>query len=157
MSTKTISCMKKVLVLYYSRSGNTEKMAQAIAEGAKSVPNIDVEVRYHIEAQELTNYDGIIVGVPTYHHTLPVDFKNLFEMAGSQNLVLKDKVGAVFGSYGWSGEAPNLIQEIMKYRFEMNVVHPPLKIKYSPDQNALAACKDLGRKVSETLMNEINH
>ena len=36
-----------------------------------------------------------------------------------QGISLKGKVGAVFGSYGWSGEAPKLILEIMKYKFEM--------------------------------------
>ena len=111
----------------------------------------------HIEAQELGSFDGIIVGVPTYHHVLPVDFRNLFEEAGSQEIVLQNKVGAVFGSYGWSGEAPKLILEIMKYRFQMDVLEPPLLVKYAPDQNAILACRDLGKMVSETLMNKAKH
>jgi NADH oxidase (H2O-forming) len=149
--------MKTVLVLYYSRSGNTEKMAQAVAEGAKRVGEVDVELRYHVEAQELGSFDGIIIGVPTYHHALPIDVTNLFEDAGAQGIVLKHKAGAVFGSYGWSGEAPKLILEIMKLRFEMNVLEPPLLIKYAPDQNAIMACRDLGKMISETLMNKAKH
>jgi flavorubredoxin len=66
---------------------------------------------------------------------------------------LKGKLGAAFGSYGWSGEAPKLVLEILKNRFEMQIIEPPLLARYTPDQNALAACKDLGKKISETLMN----
>jgi flavodoxin I len=145
--------MKKILVLYYSRTGNTEKMAKAVAEGAKSSGSVEVELNYHVDAESLGSYDAILVGSPTYHHDVPVDFKNLFEQAAVQGISLKGKLGAVFGSYGWSGEAPKLILEIMKYKFEMQVVEPPLLAKYIPDQNMLNSCLALGKKVSESLMN----
>ncbi len=45
--------MKKVLVLYYSRTGNTEKMANAVAEGVQSNGNVEVELNYHVETEEL--------------------------------------------------------------------------------------------------------
>ncbi len=145
--------MNKVLVLYYSRTGNTEKMANAVAEGVKSGGNAEVELSFHVQADDLSVYDAIVVGAPTYHHDMPVDFKNLFEEAAVQGISLKGKIGAVFGSYGWSGEAPKMILEIMKYKFEMQVIEPPLLAKYTPDQAVLAACRDLGKRVSETLMN----
>jgi flavodoxin I len=145
--------MKKVLVLYYSRTGNTERMANAVAEGAQSNGNVEVELNYHVETESLSTYDAIFVGSPTYHHDMPVDFKNLFEEAAVQGISLKGKIGAAFGSYGWSGEAPKLILEIMKYKFEMQVVEPPLLAKYMPDQSILNACRDLGKRVSESLMN----
>ena len=50
---------------------------------------------------------------------MPIDFKKLFEQAAVQGISLKGKIGAAFGSYGWSGEAPKLILEIMKNKFEM--------------------------------------
>ena len=106
--------MNKVLVLYYSRTGNTEKMANAVAEGVKSGGNAEVELSFHVQADDLSVYDAIVVGAPTYHHDMPVDFKNLFEEAAVQGISLKGKIGAVFGSYGWSGEAPKMILEIMK-------------------------------------------
>jgi len=40
--------MAKILVLYYSRTGNTQKMAEAVAEGARSVQGADVEVKYYV-------------------------------------------------------------------------------------------------------------
>jgi flavodoxin I len=145
--------MKKVLVLYYSRTGNTEKMANAVAEGAKSGSDIEVELSYHVDAESLGSYDAILVGSPTYHHDMPVDFKSLLEEAAVKGISLKGKIGAVFGSYGWSGEAPKLLLEIMKYKFEMEIAEAPLLAKYVPDQNMLNACRALGTKVSESLMN----
>ena len=146
--------MNKILVLYYSRTGNTENMANAVAEGAKSGGSVEVELNFHVDAGSLIDYNAILVGSPTYHHDMPVDFKNLFMEAAVQGIVLKGKIGAVFGSYGWSGEAPKLILEIMKNKFEMQVVEPPLLAKYIPDQNIINACKDLGKKISERLMNQ---
>src|SRR3972149_6752470 len=111
--------MSKILILYYSRSGNTEKMANAISEGTRNVANTEVAVDYHVDADDLTRFDAIIVGVPTYHHEVPMDLKLLFEEAAEKGITLKGKTGAAFGSYGWSGEAPKLVLEIMKNRFEM--------------------------------------
>jgi flavorubredoxin len=145
--------MTKALILYYSRTGNTEKMANAIAEGVRSSGKVDVEINYHVDPQDLNSYDAIIVGTPTYNHDMPVDFKNLFLEIAVEGISLKDKIGAVFGSYGWSGEAPKLILEIMKYKFEMKTTETPLLVKYAPDQNALNECRNLGKKVSESLMN----
>ncbi|HLC00459.1 MAG TPA: flavodoxin domain-containing protein [Candidatus Bathyarchaeia archaeon] len=144
----------KVLVLYYSRSGNTEKMANAIAEGARNVANAEVEVGYHIDADELTKFDAIIVGVPTYHHEVPMDVKRLFEEAAEKGIPLKGKTGVAFGSYGWSGEAPKLVLEIMKNRFEMRVTEPPLLVKYTPDEFSLNVCRTLGKRISESLIQQ---
>jgi flavorubredoxin len=147
--------MAKILVLYYSRTGNTEKMAKAIAEGAKNPGNVEVELNYHVDAEELTNFDAVLVGVPTYHHDMPMDTKKLFEEAAVKDISLKGKIAAAFGSYGWSGEAPKLVLEIMKNKFEMQVAEPPLLAKYVPDQNMLNTCRNLGRSVSESLIHTV--
>lgn len=146
--------MSKILVLYYSQSGNTEKMAKAVAEGAQNAGNPNVELSYHVEAEELAAFDAILIGAPTYHHDMPIDMKKLFEEAAVKNINLKGKLGAAFGSYGWSGEAPKFLLEIMKNKFEMQVVEPPLLAKYVPDENMLSKCRDLGKRVSETLMQQ---
>jgi len=144
--------MTRLLVLYYSRTGNTEKMAKAVAEGARSVMGMDVELNYYMSLEELVGYDAMVVGVATYHHDMPVTFKSYFEEAAVKNVNLKGKTGAAFGSYGWSGEAPKLILEILKNKFEMNVTEPPLSIKYTPDQIGLDKCFGLGRRVAESLI-----
>ena len=142
--------MPKVLVIYYSRSGNTEKMAKAVAEGAKTIQNVAVDLNYHIESEDLANYDAILVGTPTYHTQMPIDFKNLFEEASTKHVNLKSKIGSAFGSYGWSGEAPQAVIELLK-KLEMQVIEPPIRTKYKPDQQALDACMDLGKKVAKQL------
>jgi len=128
-------------------------MAKAVAEGTQINDNIEVELNFHVEPKELSTFDAIIVGAPTYYHEMPVDFKRLFEEVAAQGISLKGKIGATFGSYGWSGEAPKNILEIMKNKFEMFVVEPPLLVNYVPDQKMLSACRDLGKRISESLMN----
>ena len=144
--------MTKILILYYSRTGNTEKMAKAVAEGAKTVPKVEVELNYYVAPETLSNFDAILVGIPTYHHNMTVDMKMLLEEAAVRNVNLKGKIGASFGSYGWSGEAPKLVLEIMKNKFEMQVIEPPLLIRYTPDQTGLEKCKEFGKKIAERLM-----
>ena len=146
--------MRKVLVIYYSRSGNTEKMAKAVAEGAKTNPNITVDLSYHIEAEALADYDAILVGSPTYNTQMPIDFKNLFEDASEKQINLKNKIGSAFGSYGWSGEAPQAVIEILK-KFGIQVIEPPIRAKYSPDRKTLDACVDLGKKVAQQLSDKL--
>jgi len=143
---------KKILILYYSRTGNTEKMAKAVAEGANAIQGVEVELNYYVTPEALGNFDVIIVGTPTYHHEMTIDMKRLFEEAAAKDINLKGKIGAAFGSYGWSGEAPKLVIEIMKNKFQMQITEPPLLIKYTPDQNGLEKCRDLGRKIAERLM-----
>ena len=84
--------------------------------------------------------------------TCHMDFKNLFEEAAVQAVNLQGKIGAAFGSYGWSGEAPKLIIEIMKNKFKMQVDEPPLLANYVPNEKMLGTCKDLGKRIAEKLM-----
>lgn len=144
--------MPETLVLYYSRTGNTEKMALAVVEGAQSVGNMDIELSYHVDPEDLYRFDALLVGSPTYHHQIPIEMKKLFEEAAVKRINLEGKIGAAFGSYGWSGEAPKLLLEIMKNKFGMQVTEPPLLAKYVPDEKTLVMCRDLGKRVSESLM-----
>jgi len=52
------------------------------------------------------------------------------------------------------GEAPKLVLEIMKNKFEMVITEPPLLARYTPDPNSLNLCRELGKRVSETLIHE---
>jgi flavorubredoxin len=144
--------MLKILILYYSRTGNTERMAKAVADGAKTIPGVEVELNYYVAPETLSNFDAILVGIPTYHHNMTVDMKMLFEEVAVRNVNLEGKIGASFGSYGWSGEAPKLVLEIMKNKFEMQVIEPSLLIRYTPDQTGLEKCKEFGKKIAERLM-----
>jgi flavorubredoxin len=127
-------------------------MAKAVEEGAKSVVGVNVELKYFVKTRELAEADAIILGMPTYYHDIGIDMKNLLESASKEEIELKGKVGAAFGSYGWSGEAPNMLVEIMKNRFEMDVIEPALRIKYNPDEKGLDECRKLGKNVAEKIV-----
>jgi flavodoxin I len=125
-------------------------MAEAIAKGASNKPDITVELSYHIDAQELTNYDAVFFGAPTYRAEMPIDFKNLFLEVKEKKINLQNKIGAAFGSYGWSGEAPQAVTDILK-SLGMQVKEPPIKAKLKPEQNTLEECESLGRAVADEL------
>ena len=144
--------MPKLLILYDSQTGNTEKMAEAVAEGARSVANVEVIVKYYARPEELAEASAIIFGSPTYYHDMTLPIKQMLEEAARANIQLKDKIGAAFGSYGWSGEAPQLILEILKNRFGVKTIEPALTTIYTPNKAVLEECRKLGKAVAEKIV-----
>jgi len=147
-----LDTMPKLLILYDSQTGNTEKMAEAVAEGARSIANVEVSLKYYARPEELAEVSGIVFGSPTYYHDMTVPIKQMLEEAARSNIQLKGKVGAAFGSYGWSGEAPRLILEILKNKFNMKTIEPSLTVLYTPNQAKLEECRKLGRTVAEKIV-----
>lgn len=145
--------MPELLVVYDSQTGNTEKMANALVEGAKSVPGVEVVLKYHVRPEELEKAAAIIFGSPTYHHDMTLPIKHILEEAAKANVKLQGKIGATFGSYGWSGEAPKLIMEVLKNRFGMRTIGSGIAILYTPDNNGLEQCRNLGKTVAEKIVN----
>jgi flavorubredoxin len=143
--------MAKLLILYDSQSGNTEKMAEAVAEGARTVANVEVEIKYYARPEELAQADALIFGSPTYYHDMTLPIKQMLEEAAKASIQLKRKVGAAFGSYGWSGEAPELILEILKNRFGMQIVELKAMALYTPNEAKLDECRKLGKLVAEKI------
>ena len=115
--------MTRVLVLYYSSYGHVRALAQAEAEGARSVPGVQVDLRRipetvpqsvreragfrpddtpDITADELPGYDAIILGTPTHFGTMAGSVKQFIDQAGGlwARNALAGKVGAVFASTG---------------------------------------------------------
>ena len=140
----------EVIVLYYSRTGNTEKMAKAVIEGIRGVQGMDARLlaEASVTPEELADMEAIVVGMPTYHHDMTRSMKSLLEEVAVKGLDLRGRIGASFGSYGWSGEAPRLILEVMENRFGMKVIKPPLLVKYAPDEKGLEDCRRLGKNVA---------
>ncbi|MCX7926787.1 MAG: flavodoxin domain-containing protein [Candidatus Omnitrophica bacterium] len=91
--------MAKIIIIYYSQTGNTKKMAQTIAEGIKK-ENLEVEVKEvdEVKAQQLLDYDAIIVGSPTYYGTMAYQIKKLFDESVRFHGKLDGKVGGAFAS-----------------------------------------------------------
>jgi len=124
-------------------------MAKAVADGAKSIHGVEVELSFQANPEQLAKADAIVIGMPTYHHDMTGDMKKLLEEISERGINIEGKVGAAFGSYGWSGEAPHLVLEIFENRFKMNVLKPPLLVEYTPDQKDLEKCRELGRTIAE--------
>ena len=91
--------MKGVLIIYYSRSGNTKKMAELIAEGIRK-EKVEVEVKdiEDVSADELLKYDGLVIGSPTYYGSMSAEIKSLFDETVKFHGKLDGKVGAAFSS-----------------------------------------------------------
>ena len=141
--------MSQVLILYDTRSGNTGRMARAVAEGAKSVEGVEVVLKRVAEGSgELAGADAVILGAPT-HHTQPSRAMKRI-LSGLSNVPLKGKVGAAFGSYGWSGEAPEIIAQALRGP-GARVIGKALRVKRTPGTSDLAQCRDLGRAVAENV------
>jgi flavorubredoxin len=144
--------MKKVLVAYVSRSGNTEKMAEFIAEGVRFSGNTaDVKKVADIkDEKQLAGYDGYILGCPTYHKDITAGMKTFLFIAEKANLV--GKMGGAFGSSTHSGESAPMIYDTMQHVFKMDMVNlGPLNLKEnvvaSPDGQR--ACQEYGKAVGK--------
>lgn len=141
----------RILIVFDSHTGNIEKMAKAIAEGARDTSEVTVEVKRHGSPWGLDTFDAILVGAPTYQHTITNSIEKFLEDVAFHNVNLKGKIGAAFGSYEWSGEAPGMVLEVMENKSEMEVLKPPLLIKYKPDEKGLEECRNLGKTVAEQI------
>lgn len=146
--------MKKVLIAYGSRTGNTERMAEYIAEGVRFSGN-EVELRKITEikkGEDLQGFDGYIFGSPTYHRDMMGTMKTFLFLA--EQAGLEGKIGGAFGSYTHSGDAPGIILDTMQYVFKMKISDlGSLRIKEAvigtPD--GMKACQDYGRSLGEQL------
>jgi len=138
--------MPKLVVVYLSTSGNTKAMAEAIVEGANS-RNIDTKAVNFNEAkiEDIKAADAIAIGSSTFYYKMLPPMEKFLENLEKSNV--KDKVGAAFGSYGWSGEAPVLIAEKMR-GLGMKVIDPVLRIQYQPAEKDLEECKRLGKDIA---------
>jgi len=91
--------MAKALVIYYSRSGNTKKMAQLVAEGIKK-EGMEVTLKdvKDTNVDELLKYEAIIIGSPTYYGTMASEIKKLLDDSVKFHGKLEGKIGAAFAS-----------------------------------------------------------
>ena len=138
--------MPKVVVVYLSTSGNTKAMADAIVEGAKS-RNVEAKAMNFNEAriEELKDADAIAIGSSTFYYRMLPPMEKFIESL--EKAKIKAKIGAAFGSYGWSGEAPVMIAEKMR-ELGMDVIDPVLRIQYQPVEKDLEECKRLGKDIA---------
>ncbi len=93
--------MTKLLVCYHSKSGTTESMAQEIVKGIEgSEIGIDVDLKKveETKVESLTDYDGIILGSPTYYGLPSAEIKKFIDESVKLHGKLEGKVGGAFSS-----------------------------------------------------------
>jgi flavodoxin I len=138
---------KKLSIIYGTGFGNTGLMAKAIAEGATNA-GLDVILKKYDEVSpgDVENADAIAIGLATYKGAgMPRVIKYVESLA---NIPLKGKIGTAFGSYGWSGEGPITVTEILT-SYGMKMIEPPLRIKRIPDEEGLDTCRNFGKSIAD--------
>lgn len=140
--------MSKVAVVFWSGTGNTEAMADAVAQGARGAgASVDVLGPSDFDASKVAAYDGIAFGCPAMGaEVLEEDeFEPMFQDVKG---ALAGKAIALFGSYGWGdGEWMRNWVERVKNNGGMVVGGEGLIVNETPDDNALADCKALGESL----------
>jgi len=136
--------MSRFVIIYLTLSGNTKKIAEAIAEGAMSHEMSTTVINFQDATPELLSEADVIgIGSPTYMHTMHAQMKKFLDGLPS----MKGKKGVAFGSYGWSGEAPWHIAYKMR-RIGIHVLDPVVRVQYGPDEKEIESCKLLGKDVA---------
>ncbi|MCX6000327.1 MAG: flavodoxin domain-containing protein [Chloroflexi bacterium] len=141
------------VILYDTMWEGTRRMAEAIGDGlaAAGVPykifHAAVSDRNDL-VTEIFKAKAVVVGSPTFNQgVLPTMGPILEDLRG---LKFQNKIGAAFGSYGWSGEAVQTIEEHLK-RCKIPVVAEGVRAKWQPTSDDLAKCKELGQKVAQAI------
>lgn len=154
------SVEKTLVVFYLSAYGNTRRMAEAIALGAESVTGVRVSL-YDLEgggadifADLVEEADALAFGSPTINGDA---VKPVWDLLSSLTTVnVKGKLGAAFGSYGWSGEAVGLIEDRLR-GLKLRVPVRGLRLKLVPTDEELADCRELGADLARHLTGQITH
>lgn len=150
---------KSLLVFYISSYGNTARMAQAVAEGAETVSGVRVSL-YDLQAMGdlpfvdlIEEADGIAFGSPTINGDA---VKPVWDLLSSLVAIkVRDKLGAAFGSYGWSGEAINMIEDRLR-GLKLRVPIKGVRARLIPTDEELGKCRDLGKQLAQHLTGSID-
>ena len=128
-------------------------MAESIYRGA-CLPDTDVslldaaEIDMDSLLDEIDASDGIILGTPTLNAKAP---KPIFDIISSLvTLNIRGKAAAVFGCYGWSGEAVQIIEDILK-SLRFKIVVEGCKLRMTPSEEALNGCEEFGKKFASAI------
>jgi NAD(P)H dehydrogenase (quinone) len=148
----------KILVGYYSRTDNTKKMAEAIAEGVRREGiTCDLEEVGDIKVDSLLEYSALIFGSPTYYGTMAAELKKLFDDSVKHHGKLTGRIGGAFSSSGMTGGGGettimNILDAFMIHGMIVignakTAHYGPLSIG-APDENTISACRHYGVKLA---------
>jgi flavorubredoxin len=149
-----------ILIAYVSAYGYTKDAAHLIAEGILETEGISVDITdiEKIPLQELESKliksDGLLVGSPTINQNTLLPVYKLFALINP--IRDKGKLGGAFGSYGWSGESPNLILENLRM-LKLKIFEETAAFKFSADNNKKENLIEFGRNFAQRYIQECGH
>jgi NAD(P)H dehydrogenase (quinone) len=155
--------MAKILIVYDSRTGNTQKMALAVADGVKQVKGVEVVVKNVDEAntEDLLGADGIIVGSPTYCGLMSGKIKTFVDKSAVIGEKLDGKVGAAFtSSSGTAGGAETTLLSILEVMLVAGMIiqgrqenkHYGAAAVGKPKEEEIKICESLGKRTAELVL-----
>jgi len=151
--------MPRVLVVYYSSTGNTRQMAEEVVKGVKK-EGVKVELKEVAKTnpEDLLEVDGIIMGSPTYYGTMAAPLKELLDKSVKYHGRLEGKVGGAFSSAGGLGGGnETTVLSILQALLVHGMIIPgtsdgchygPVSVE-APDQKAALYCQELGSRVAK--------
>ena len=139
--------MSKVAVIYWSGTGNTEAMANAVAEGAKAA-GAEVDLLTCADVSGVNGYSGVVLGCPAMgaEELEDGEFEPMLESIESS---LSGKKVALFGSYGWGGGDWMTSWEERCAGKGISLAAESVKCNNTPDEDGLAACRALGAAIAK--------
>ena len=143
--------MAKILIVYHSQTGKTEKMAQAIAEGAKSIEGVEVILKKAADAtmEDLLTADGLAIGTPENFGYMSGIVKDFFDRTyyGAQEKAFR-KPFVVFISAGNDGTGALRAIERIALGYKFKTVFQPVIAKGEITKEILAQCVELGATIA---------
>ncbi len=155
--------MPKVLIVYYSKTGNTKRMAGLIAEGARMVKGVEVEVKpvQKTEVRELLGVEGVVIGSPTYYGSMAAEVKKFLDDSVKFHGKLEGKVGGAFSSSanvagGNETTIMNILQALLIHGMVVQGTskgdhYGPVAIG-RPDGRSRKLCREYGRRVAKLVL-----
>lgn len=142
--------MKKISIIFWSGTGNTEQMAQEIAQGSKSVEDVEVQVLFVGKASKeaVENAHAVALGCPSMGaEELEEEMEDF--VASLSDINWENKNLLLFGSYDWGdGEWMRDWQKRMK-AYGANLIEEGLIIQLTPEEDGINKCRQLGRKLAQ--------
>jgi NAD(P)H dehydrogenase (quinone) len=149
--------MTKILVVYYSRTGNTKKMAESIAKGANEAgAEVTLKPVNEVNYKEMLNYDGIIIGSPVYYGHSAGVIRSLIDESIKIHGRLDGKVGGAFASSAnIAGGNETAVMDILHAMMIHGMVikgnykdnnYGPVSIN-KPDEKVLKDCLEYGASI----------
>jgi len=153
--------MAKALVIYYSRSGNTRKMAELISEAiTKEGVAADLKDVKDVAPDDLLKYEGIIIGSPTYYGAMASELKKLIDDSVKFHGKLEGKIGGAFASSAnLAGGNETTILDILNAMLIHGMIiqgdprgshYGPVAVA-APDERAAKECQRYGQRLAKLI------